>query len=208
MTPLEAILKIKAMFAEAGVDTAVPAVDPAAVVPAADPIEASKEYTLKSGVTVVIDKLEVGGKVDIKGEDGSLSPAPAGEHEMADGMIIVVDEAAIITEIKEPEMETEPAVEVSIEAAQVAPSEADVLKAKIAEMQKQLDEMMKKQSMSEASAAKFSKAVEGLTDIVIGLMQTPSAEPTQAPKDKFNKYTESYTEKVSKFLDLAKSLKK
>lgn len=204
MTPLEAILKIKAMFAEAGVDVAVPVAEPVAVEPAAEPIEAPKEYKLKSGVTVVIDKLEAGGKVDIKGEDGQLSPAPAGEHELADGMIIVVDEAAAIAEIKEPAAEEEPAVEIEVEG----PSEAEMMKKKMEEMQKELDDMKKKQSMSEASAAKFSKAVEGLTDIVIGLMQTPSAEPTEAPKDKLSKHTESYTDKVSKFLDLAKSLKK
>jgi hypothetical protein len=208
MTPLEAILKIKAMFAEAGVEVAVPVAEPVAVEPAVEPIEAAKEYKLKSGVTVVLDKLEVGGKVEVKGEDGQLSPAPAGEHEMADGMIIILDEASVIAEIKEPVAEEAPAVEVEVEAAEEGPSEAELMKKKIEEMQAELDAMKKKQSMSEASTEKFSKAVEDLTDIVIGLMQTPSTEPTEAPKEKFNKHTESYTEKVGKFLDLAKSLKK
>lgn len=207
MTPLEAILNIKAMFAEAGVDVAIPAAEPVAVEPAAEPIEAAKEYKLKSGVTVVIDKLEVGGKVDIKDEAGQLSPAPAGEHEMADGMIIVLDEASMITEIKDP-LAVQPEVEVSIEPAQDGPSEAELMKKKIEEMQAELEAMKKKQKMSEASAAKFSKAVENLTDIVISLMQTPSQEHTEAPKDKFSKHTESYSEKVGKFLDLAKSMKK
>ncbi len=207
MTPLEAILKIKAMFAEAGVDVAVPVAEPVAVEPAVEPIEAAKEYKLKSGVTVVVDKLEIGGKVEVKGEDGQLSPAPAGEHELADGMIIILDESSVIAEIKQPE--AEPAAEVEIEVeAPAGPSEAELMKKKIEEMQKELEDMKKKQSMSEASAAKFSKAVEDLTDIVISLMQTPSVEPTEAPKEKFNKHTESYTDKVSKFLDLAKSLKK
>lgn len=208
MTPLEAILKIKAMFAEAGVEVAVPVAEPVAVEPAVEPIEAAKEYKLKSGVTVVVDKLEIGGKVSVKGEDGQLSPAPAGEHELADGMIIVLDEASVIAEIKQPAVE-QPAVEVEIESAKAEdPSEKEMMKKKIEEMQKELEDMKKKQSMSESSVAKFSKAVEDLTDIVINLMQTPSAEPTEAPKEKFNKHTESYTEKVSKFLDLAKSMKK
>lgn len=208
MTPLEAILKIKAMFAEAGVEVAVPVAEPVAVEPAVEPIEAAKEYKLKSGVTVVVDKLEIGGKVSVKGEDGQLSPAPAGEHELADGMIIVLDEASVIAEIKQPAVE-QPAVEVEIESAKAEdPSEKEMMKKKIEEMQKELEDMKKKQSMSESSVAKFSKAVEDLTDIVINLMQTPSAEPTEAPKEKLNKHTESYTEKVSKFLDLAKSIKK
>jgi hypothetical protein len=106
MTPLEAILKIKSMFAEAGVEVAVPVAEPTPVAePSVDPIEESKEYKLKSGVTVVVDKLEVGGKVMIKDEAGELSPAPAGEHEMADGQMIVLDESAMIVEIKQPEVE-------------------------------------------------------------------------------------------------------
>lgn len=205
MSPLEAILKIKAMFAEAGVE--VPAVE-VAVEPAAEPVEAAKEYQLKSGVTVVIDKLEAGGKVDIKAEDGSLTPAPAGEHEMADGMIIVVDENAIISEIKEA---AAPETEVEVEAKEEEkkePSEAEMLKEKIAKMEEELAMMKKKQTEMEAANAKFQSAIPQLTDIVIGLMQTPSAEPTEAPKNHFNKHVESHTDKVSKFLALAKSIKK
>lgn len=205
MSPLEAILKIKAMFAEAGVEVA--AAEPAVVDPAAMPVEQSKEYQLKSGVTVVIDKLEVGGKVDIKAEDGSLSPAPAGEHELADGSIIVLDEAASIVEVKMPEVKEE--VEVEIEAKDAEKKkEEEMYKEKIAKMEEELAMMKKKQAEMEAAAAKFEAAIPQLTDIVIGLMNTPSAEPTEAPKDKFGKHVESHTDKVSKFLELAKSIKK
>lgn len=205
MTPLEAILKIKAMFAEAGVE--VSAAEPVAVEPAAAPIESTKEYKLKSGVTVVIDKLEVGGKVDVKGEDGQMSPAPAGEHELADGMIIVVDESGMIAEVKDVVVE-EPSVEVSVDAAQSQPSEVEMMQKKLDEMQSELDAMKKKQAMMEAAAAKFESAIPQLTDIVIGLMNTPSVEPTEQPKDKFEKHFESHGEKMEKFLELAKSLKK
>lgn len=203
MTPLEAILKIKSMFAEAGVDVAIPVAEPAPIAePSVDPIEESKEYKLKSGVTVVVDKLEVGGKVMIKDEAGQLSPAPAGEHEMADGQIIILDESSVIAEIKQPE-----AVEVEVEVP-AEPSEAELMKKKMDEMAKELEDMKKKQQMDADSVVKFSQAVHTLTDIVVGLMQTPAVEPTEAPKDKFNKHGESYAEKVSKFLDLAKSIKK
>lgn len=205
MTPLEAILKIKSMFAEAGVEVAVPVAEPAPVAePSVEPIEESKEYKLKSGVTVVVDKLEVGGKVMIKDEAGELSPAPAGEHELADGQMIILDESALIVEIKQPEVEEVEQEEVKEEV----PSEAELMKKKIEEMTKELEDMKKKQQMNADNVAKFSQAVHTLTDIVVGLMQTPSVEPTEAPKDKFNKHGESYAEKVGKFLDLAKSIKK
>jgi hypothetical protein len=100
MTPLEALLQIKQMFAE---------MPPAPV--EAQEIEVSieptapeyKEYVLKNGAKVKMDKLEVGGKVMLVDDAGQESPAPAGEHELADGMIIVLDENSVITEIKQPE---------------------------------------------------------------------------------------------------------
>lgn len=56
--------------------------------------EAPKPYKLEDGTEVMIDKLEVGGKVMI-GEN----PAPAGTHKLEDGSSIVVDEAGLITEV-------------------------------------------------------------------------------------------------------------
>ncbi len=95
MTTLEAINKIKQMFAEAG---ELP-------VASVEPTQSFAEYSLKSGAKVMIDKLEVGGKVSLVDEAGVESPAPAGEHELIDGSIIVLDEAATILEIKVPEVE-------------------------------------------------------------------------------------------------------
>jgi hypothetical protein len=63
MTAQEALLKIKAMFAEAQ---------------AVAPVAASfAEYVLASGAKVMIDKLELGGKVSIVDEAGNETPAPA-----------------------------------------------------------------------------------------------------------------------------------
>lgn len=194
------------MFAEVGVDVN-PVIDAPAPSdePAAAPTQSKKEYKLKSGVTVLVDKLEVGGMVEVVAEDKSLAPAPAGEHELADGMTLVVDEAGVITEVKTP---TDAAPEVEVEVAPAEPSEAELMKKKIAELEAQIEEMKKKQQMAEAGVNKFSTAVKELTDIVIDLMHTASTQPTEAPKDKFNKHVESYGDKVTRFLDLAKTLKK
>lgn len=67
----------------------VPAPAPAA------PAALNTDYTLKDGVTAVsIDKLEVGGVVMIAGV-----PAPAGEHELADGTKVTVGEGGLITAV-------------------------------------------------------------------------------------------------------------
>jgi hypothetical protein len=56
------------------------------------------------------DAFIVGSAVQIETEEGMI-PAPAGEHQMEDGNIIVVDEAGVIVEIKVPETEEEEAKE-------------------------------------------------------------------------------------------------
>ncbi len=52
-------------------------------------------YSLEDGTKIMIDKLEVGGVVTL--EDGT--PAPAGEHTLADGSKVVLAEGGVIAEI-------------------------------------------------------------------------------------------------------------
>jgi septal ring factor EnvC (AmiA/AmiB activator) len=145
----------------------------------------------------MVDKLEVGGKVTLLDEAGNEVPAPAGEHTLADGSVIVLDETGTILEIKVPE------VEVEIEAPE---SEVELMKKKVAEMEAQLEALKnyKKEAevkMSENLAQmndKFSKAISDLTDVVIELTKTPSVPPTQ-PKQ-FTKHFESKNDKISRFL--------
>ena len=176
MTTLEAINKIKQMFAEAG---ELP-------VASVQPTQSFAEYSLKSGAKVMIDKLEVGGKVSLVDESGLESPAPAGEHELIDGTVIVLDEAATILEVKVPEVEA-PAVEVEVEV----PVQEDLMKKKIEEMQKQLDEIKMAYDAKLASQeARFSKGMSDISDVVVQLLNTPSANATEQPKERFNQHIE------------------
>jgi len=185
MSPQEALLKIKAMFAEATIEPSVDAPEVA--------VSQFAEYVLASGVKVLVDKLEVGGKVTLLDENGNEAPAPAGEHTLADGSVIVLDETGTILEIKTPEVE--------------APeSEVELMKKKVAEMEAQIEALKgyKKEAevkMSENLAQmsdKFSKAITELTDVVIELTKTPSAAPTQ-PKESV-KHFPSKNDKISRFL--------
>ena len=156
MTTLEAVKMIKEMFTEAG---QLP-------VASAEPLQSFAEYVLKSGAKVMIDKYEVGGKVSLVDESGNEVPAPAGEHELADGSIMVLDENSIITEIKVPEMEG-PEVEIEV----TAPLAEDLMKKKIEEMQKQLDEIKMAYDAKLASQeAKFSKGMSDISDVLVQLL--------------------------------------
>jgi hypothetical protein len=63
---------------------------------------------LEDGTRVTNDKegdFELGDKVYVIAEDGTLSPAPAGEHTLRDGFVIVVDEEGTLIEIRVPQSE-------------------------------------------------------------------------------------------------------
>jgi len=193
MTTLEAVKMIKEMFTEAG---QLP-------VASAEPLQSFAEYVLKSGAKVMIDKYEIGGKVTLVDDAGNETPAPAGEHELADGSVMVLDEASTIVEIKVPEVEMPEEVEVEI-----APIEEDLMKKKIEEMQKQLDEIKMAYDAKLASQeAKFSKGMSDISDVLVQLLSTPSANATEAPKEKFNVHVEGKDDKIKRFLDFAKSIK-
>jgi hypothetical protein len=201
MTTLEAINKIKQMFAEAG---ELP-------VASVEPTQSFAEYSLKSGAKVMIDKLEVGGKVSLIDEGGNESPAPAGEHELIDGSVIVLDEAATILSVKVPEVEV-PEVEVDSDKhyddGMKKKGEEDMMKNKIEEMQKNLDEIKMAYDAKFASQElKFSKGISDISDVLVQILNTPSDNATEQPKDKFNVHVESKDDKINRFLGFARSIK-
>lgn len=205
MTPLEAIQKIKQMFAEAGELPVAEAPAAQMAEESAEPIEAAKEYVLESGQKVLIDKLEIGGKVSLLDEAGQQSPAPVGEHKLADGTKVTVDEAGVILAVELPQAEV---VEEVMPEAPAQPSEQDMMKEKIAEMQKQLDEIkMAYDAKMAQQEARFSKGISDISDVLVQLINTPSASATEQPKDKFNVHVESKDVKLERFLQFAKSIK-
>jgi hypothetical protein len=206
MTPLEAIQKIQQMFTDNGMMPVAEAPAAQMAEESAQPIESVKEYVLMSGQKVLIDKLELGGKVMIVDEAGKQSPAPVGEHQLADGTKIVLDEAGTILELEVPEADK--VEEEIIPDAPVEPSAEELMKKKIEEMQKQLDEIkMSYDAKLAQQEARFSKGISDLSDVLVQLINTPSAEATEQPKDKFNVHVESKEAKLERFLQFAKSIK-
>ena len=63
---------------------------------------------LEDGTKITNDKegeFELGDKVYVVGEDGTLSPAPAGQHTLRDGFVVVLDEESTLIEIRVPSNE-------------------------------------------------------------------------------------------------------
>jgi len=63
---------------------------------------------LEDGTRITNDKegeFELGDKIYVVAEDGTLSPAPAGEHVLRDGFVVVVDEEGTLIEIRVPQSE-------------------------------------------------------------------------------------------------------
>ena len=177
MNAQEAILKIKALFE----DNAAPVEE---VKAEETKVEETKvemaEYSLMDGTKVEITALEIGGSVTMA--DGT--PAPAGEHELADGTQIQLDENGIIIEISSKEEEVVPEVDTEIEAKK----EEDK---KIAEMQEQFEakiaELKAAKEVSDAKVLELENKVKQgfaqVAELIEALSNVPSADPIQKPSN-------------------------
>lgn len=105
------------------------------------------EATLVDGTIVETDgDLVVGAELYVKTEEGR-QPAPTGEHETEDGMVVVVEDGKIV-EIKEKEVEeVKEEVEVEVEMEEVLDTFASALETlsnEIAALRKENEELNKK----------------------------------------------------------------
>lgn len=158
MNPKEAILKIRALFE-----------DMPEPMPEEEKVDEVKvemaEYVLEDGTKVMISSLEVGGEVVL--EDGS--PAPDGEHKLADGQVIVTEGS----KIKEVKVEEEPAVEIEVEAGN---KKMDEMEAKLSALEIENESLKAKLSEVERKAAQgFSQVIELIEEIA----KVPQADPIE-----------------------------
>ena len=162
MNAQEAILKIKALFEDA------PMTEP--VVPSEPKVE-MMEYSLADGTKVMIDKLEVGGKVTL--EDGSN--APLGEHQLADGTMVQVDEAGVIIELSSPKEDIVPE-EAPVEAKQ--DMRFDELASKFNQVLAFNESLQNRINELEG---KVKQGFESVASLIEALSINPTADPVQKP---------------------------
>jgi hypothetical protein len=87
-------------------------------------------YDLKDGgkIECSTEELEVGSIISVVKEDGTKELAPTGEHTLADGRTIVLDDSAKVTEIKESDAPTATEVEAKKEEKMAMEVDPDLLK--------------------------------------------------------------------------------
>ena len=169
-------------------------------------------YSLEDGTKVLIDKLEVGGVVTL--EDGS--PAPVGEHTLADGSKVILAEGGVIAEIMPKEVEEK--VEIEIESKDYEDKkkeEEEEMKKKIAEMEGRFSaydaSFSALQSEYEGLKAAFGKqgeAMQGLINLVETLVNVPSQAPAEVPNN-FKKHSASTKEdKIRSYSQFVSQFKK
>ena len=119
------------------------------------------------------DAFVVGSAVQVETEEGMI-PAPAGEHTLEDGNIIVVDEAGVILEIKAPEVEEEEPVEEDL-------AEEVIEEEKFSFGKKDYEEMMKRIEKLEEVLLGAVEALNATNKELVEKVETLSAAPGAAP---------------------------
>ena len=176
MNAQEAILKIKALFE----DNAAPVEEvKAEETPIVEETKVEMaEYSLMDGTKVDITALEIGGSVTMA--DGT--PAPAGEHQLADGTSIQLDENGIIIEISAKEEEVVPEVDTEVEASK----EEDKKMAEMAEQfEAKIAELVEAKNAADARVLELENKVKQgfaqVAELIEALSNVPAADPIQKP---------------------------
>lgn len=161
-------------------------------------------YDLKDGSKIDLSGLEIGAEAMLVDESGNASPAPDGEHELVDGTMVTTV-GGKVEGIETPQAEMEPIEEVEEEIPM-----GDDKEDKFNEIDGTIENLKSENEALKAKIAsiegKFSQAINDLSDVVLGLASTPSANPIQAPKNSFSQ-AEKRDEKIERFLNKVKNLK-
>ena len=197
MTVKEGIEKIRLMLASEGEADQVETNEPEAPVS----MMSFETYDLKDGSKIDLSGLEIGAEAKLVDESGNSSPAPDGEHELVDGTMISIV-GGKVEGIETPQAEMEPIEEPETEM----PMEMD----KFTEIDGTIENLKAENEALKAKISsiegKFSQAINDLSDVVLGLVSTPSANPIQAPKNSFSQ-VEKREDKIERFLSKVKNLK-
>lgn len=200
MTVKEGIEKIRLMLASENEEVQVETSEESAPV-----AQLSFEtYDLKDGSKIDLSGLEIGAEALLVDESGNTSPAPDGEHELVDGTMVTTV-GGKVEGIETPQAEMEP-IEDVVEEIPMGDDKED----KFNEIDGTIENLKAENEALKAKIAsiegKFSQAINDLSDVVLGLASTPSANPIQAPKNSFSQ-VEKRDEKIERFLNKVKNLK-
>ena len=173
--------------------------------------------TLADGTVVEVEKLEVGFPVSIVAEDGSMTPAPEGEHTLEDGTKIKVDANGAIVEIMPAETVAVAAQEEEIEEVEemqlpegIKEIVSEIVEEKIAE---KVEETMKmvyaavEEIATEVATVK--EEMGAMKEKMQKFAKTPAGSPVpKATAEKVNEKLDSLEARIATVNELKKSLNK
>lgn len=173
MNAKDAIMQIRALFEDMPMmDAPAPMEAPKSEVPVT-----FAEYSLMDGTKVMVSELAIGGLVTL--EDGT--PAPMGEHQLADGTTIQLDEVGAIIEIASPVEDLVP--------EEVAPVEADLSKKLGQQMEDKMAVLVAENEGLKTKVAELESKVKNgfsqVAELIEALTKTPNAEPIAQPRNNF-----------------------
>lgn len=163
MEAKEILEKVKLYFTELMAPATPPAEPPAEPAPA-------KEYELKDGGKVMIDKLEEGGIVVIDG-----NPALPGDMELTDGTKITVADNGVITAIEMVEPAEPPAPDPSMEMATKFASFETMTNEKFANYETKFSAYEQRFADYEVKMKKANKVIEELLNLSQLIVDAPAA---------------------------------
>jgi hypothetical protein len=136
------------------------------------------ESLLEDGTTMVqAEEFVVGMPLNIVNADGTYTPAPEGEHMLADGTKLVVDANGVITEVVAP-VEEAPAEEVvPVAAAELAETTPSV---SLEDFNALVEKIGKLEEAILMSAETFKTENKNLNEKVEKLGASPAAEPIKS----------------------------
>lgn len=150
------------------------------------------EYSLADGTKIMVSDLAVGGTVTL--EDGT--PAPVGEHTLADGSIIVLSEGGVIAEVKMPE-----APEEEMAQAPAAPNYETRFEEMNQSFTQQLQAVTNELSTLKQSMQKQDELNQKFIQMLETLIQEPATTPTEPVKSGFGSHKETRDEKLNRLLN-------
>jgi hypothetical protein len=152
-----------------------------------------------------VSELEPGGMVWLVDDQGATSPAPAGDHKLADGTMITLDEAGVITAVMMPEAPVAPEDELAKKLDEKMAAIREDVKKENDAIRKLIEDMAKRDEFK-ATVEGINAKLKGLADAVTALLDTPSVDSIQEPKDKFEKQ-EQKNERMQAVADMLAKLK-
>ena len=138
---------------------------------------------LEDGTTQITNDrdndFELGDVIYVVGEDGTLTPAPIGDHTTQEGFVVVLDEESKIVEIREMEVEDVVEEVVEEEVVEELKEEAMDFESELKSIKSSIEQML---NLMEKTNNEFNKEMEDLKNEFNSFKKSPSSTGIKEPK--------------------------